>query len=136
MTQELEARIAELEKERAEWQDLTTKAIHEAREVAIAETEQKLETRMLLTQVRAEAAPFVYDPDDLLAHIPFDSLTVDDIDGIREAIAAVVKKRPYLLRSGALGSYDGDFGVRGTVATSKKERHPSDWLRAQFEQED
>lgn len=113
------AEMTELEKVRA---DL------EAERKARQEADQKRQQQALRTQVVTAAARMNFaDPEDALRMLDQSTLEVDDagnIDGLDDALSALVKAKPYLIKTttGTISPTNPAGGKQPTSAEEKRQR--------------
>jgi soluble cytochrome b562 len=123
--QRKEAEMSEVEK--AQKQAAEIKAAYEA-----LQTQLQTEKRRGAVTLAATAANF-HNPADAFAFLADDAVTITDdgkVEGVDEAIEALKKARPYLVKAPAAGTQDIDANKRGTV--KGKAQLDRDKVAAQF----
>ncbi|OQO89923.1 hypothetical protein B1813_18970 [Saccharomonospora piscinae] len=125
-TRELRKQLEQLQQQMAD-KDKTPdeQAIEAARRDAAAEERARAHGQLKRLAIKAEAAGKLHDPADALAHLDLDSIEIDD-DGnvdesaVTEAIADLLKSKPYLAAQGGPKAPlpDRSQGARGNGAAS------------------
>lgn len=116
--------IAEIEQLKEKTMSDAERAIAEAKKQAREETLQDVNTRIVVTEIRAAAAGKLSDPADALKFVDATQFQVDDngnvdVKAVNKAIEELIKSKPYLAAHKGSGDIDG--GARGKPTSQQKD---------------